>query len=132
VSGVARALGWWATLPFRLGWSHPVRVGLVLVLVVGLHTTDHRDSSLGLALGCFCLVLVLRVSWWTCPASFERFLAGPYRRRQIKRHLRKAWPQLMERSGLTFVAAATKSGEHPTRHVPRLQAAHWRNMGPRK
>jgi len=124
---VVRELWWWLILPFRTGWAHPLRLGLLIIAVTSIHTAGHHASSLGLILGAIGGVLGLRVWWWIGPASFERVIGGPHRRRRIATNVRAAWPTLCERAGLSFVIAATKPGERPVRQIPRLRSEHWAN-----
>jgi S-DNA-T family DNA segregation ATPase FtsK/SpoIIIE len=118
---------WWLSLPFRVGWSHPLRVGIFVIAATCLHTAGQDTYSLGLVVAVLWLVLALRVWWWIGASSFERMIASPRRRRRIARHVCAAWPVLCERAGLSFVIPATRPGERPVRQKPRLRSKHWVN-----
>jgi S-DNA-T family DNA segregation ATPase FtsK/SpoIIIE len=124
---VLQEVWWWLSLSFRVGWVHPLRVGIFVIAATCLHAAGQDTYSLGLVVAVLCLVLALRVWWWIGSLSFERMIAGPYRRRRIARNVRVAWPMLCERAGLSFVIAATRPGERPVRQIPRLRSEHWVN-----
>jgi len=122
---IGREVWWWLRLPFRVGWAHPLRVGLLVVAVSVLRVAGRATYSLGLIAAVLYVVIGLRVWWWTWPASFERVIAGPYRHRQITRQVWRSWSQLCERAGLSFLVAATKPAERAVRQVPRLRSVRW-------
>jgi len=122
---LVREVWWWLCLPFRVGWAHPLRVGLLVMTVSVLRAVGHATYSLGLIAAVLYVVVALRVWWWTWPASFERAIAAPYRHRQITRQVWRSWPQLCERAGLSFLVAASTAGERPVRQVPRLRSVRW-------
>jgi S-DNA-T family DNA segregation ATPase FtsK/SpoIIIE len=124
---VLREVWWWLVLPFRLASGHPLPIGFLLIAAVVLDAAGQHAYSLGLAIAVTCLVICLRAWWWISPRGFERIISDPRRRHQIGRQVRRVWPELVDRAGLSFVGTAMKPGQHPVRQVPRVRSARWVN-----
>jgi S-DNA-T family DNA segregation ATPase FtsK/SpoIIIE len=76
----------------------PGRVGAWLVVVAGAWWVDAWSLLAALLAG-----LVVPAAWSRVgPASFSRWVSGPWWRRTTRRRLRASWPQLMRSCGLAL------------------------------
>jgi S-DNA-T family DNA segregation ATPase FtsK/SpoIIIE len=122
VAASGREAWFWVALPFRLLNRHR---GLVLaglgVVVVTVALGYGHAARLGFLV--VVLVVALLRCWWHLNASsFERRLAGPYRRRLIRGHVLRSWPLVCHRAGLTFTVPAEGRGDLAVQVVPQLRA----------
>ncbi|PFG44566.1 S-DNA-T family DNA segregation ATPase FtsK/SpoIIIE [Isoptericola jiangsuensis] len=98
---------WWTAQAWRWLLACGIAGNVLLIL-------DHTTVGY-LVLWCVPAFSLLRATWAAVhPLSYENVLGGPLRRRGWRRHLRKHWPKIAERCGLTLTTP-------DARVVPRLK-----------
>lgn len=96
-------------LPFRLLRRHRGLVVTVAGLAVISATLGYGKAVQFGAVVLVVVVVGLRVWWHARPVSFESVVAARYRRWLIRGHVRRCWPVVCQRAGLTFRTPALGS-----------------------
>jgi S-DNA-T family DNA segregation ATPase FtsK/SpoIIIE len=94
--GSLRELGWWLTGAGRLWWRHKLR-GSLHVLLTLLAWLERWELVLAML-----IAPVVMAAWWARlgPVSYARRVTRPLTGRRLRRHLRRAWPTIMDSVGL--------------------------------
>ncbi|GGI07529.1 FtsK/SpoIIIE domain-containing protein [Isoptericola cucumis] len=107
VAGAVWQLVWWTLRSWRLLLACAV-LGNVL-LILDFEVAGHA------VIWCVPAFSLLRALWSAVhPMTYETVLGGPIRRRGWRRHLRKQWPKIADRCGLTLTT-------DDARVIPRLR-----------
>jgi len=107
VAGAVWHLVWWTLRFWRLLLACAVLGNVLLIL-------DHEVAGQAV-IWCVPAFSLLRAVWSAVhPLTYETVLGGPIRRRGWRRHLRKHWPRIADRCGLTLTT-------DDARVIPRLR-----------
>ncbi|MGB3187319.1 MAG: hypothetical protein WBG76_01545 [Ornithinimicrobium sp.] len=83
-------------------WRHRVWVGSMVVLAFSLAVLNRSEFATGVLLLGWALPAVVAVPWarWS-PYTFDRYVAGPWRRRLWRVKMREGWAYLSRECGLS-------------------------------
>jgi len=115
------SLVWWMVkTALQLAWRFPLIVA-VLFAAWWAYTSDHL-----LVVGIVVAVLVLALVVWPLawPGSFSHLVARPAWRRRKRRAIRRNWPGLCERVGLSMAVTDRRSGQRES-WTPGLSRLRW-------
>ena len=124
--------GWWVIVWVGRWLRRHPRLTVAWVGIALSSAWVRQDPAWSWLLAGLVCPLVLAGWAWRWPAGYERLVAGPFRRRRWRRHMRRHWPALAEACGWTrsrttdHHRAGRPTGRATTISAPRLRRVHAR------